>query len=117
MKRLWINLQKKLLNFESVSYFIFGVLTTLVDWISYRVMTRWWGIDYKAATAWSWAAAVIFAFITNKLFVFQSRSLKPKDVWSEFVPFVVCRIVTLYVYPGSYGGHGGRYGYPAGFYL
>ena len=95
MKRLWINLQKKLLNFESVSYFIFGVLTTLVDWISYRVMTRWWGIDYKASTAWSWAAAVIFAFITNKLFVFQSRSLKPKDVWSEFVPFVACRIVTL----------------------
>ena len=95
MKRLWINLQKKLLNFESVSYFIFGVLTTLVDWISYRVMTRWWGIDYKAATAWSWTAAVIFAFITNKLFVFQSRSLKPKDVWSEFVPFVACRIVTL----------------------
>lgn len=95
MKQLWTRLQKKMLNFESVSYVIFGVLTTLVDWISYRVMTRWWGIDYKAATAWAWAAAVLFAFVTNKLFVFRSRSLRPKDVWLEFVPFVACRFATL----------------------
>ena len=87
MKQLWTRLQKKLLNFESISYVIFGVLTTLVDWISYRVMTRWWGIDYKATTAWSWAAA--------ELFVFQSRSLRPKDVWLEFAPFVACRFATL----------------------
>ncbi len=94
MGQLWKGLKKKFVNYESVSYFIFGVLTTLVDWISYRVMTRLWGIDYKTATAGSWAAAVLFAFVTNKLFVFKSRSLKPKKVWSEFAPFVACRVAT-----------------------
>ena len=60
---------KKLVNRETISYLIFGVLTTLVDWISYWYMRRL-GIDYRAATAGSWAAAVLFAFVTNKLFVF-----------------------------------------------
>ena len=41
---------KKLVNRETISYLIFGVLTTLVDWISYWYMRRL-GIDYRAATA------------------------------------------------------------------
>ena len=90
MTSLW----KKLVNRETVSYFVFGVLTTLVDWVSYWVMTRLGQIDYRVATAGSWAAAVLFAFVTNKLFVFQSRSLHPRKVWSEFVPFVACRAAT-----------------------
>lgn len=94
MKKWLDGIRRKFVNFESVSYFIFGVLTTLVDWISYRIMTWFWGIDYRVATIWSWAAAVLFAFVTNKLFVFRSRSLNPGKVWSEFVPFVACRIAT-----------------------
>ena len=84
---------KKLVNRETISYLIFGVLTTLVDWISYWYMRRL-GIDYRAATAGSWAAAVLFAFVTNKLFVFASFDLHPKKVWAEFVPFVACRAAT-----------------------
>ena len=83
--KLW----KKLVNRETISYLIFGVLTTLVDWISYWYMRRV-GTDYRLATAGSWAAAVLFAFVTNKLFVFGSFDLHPKKVWSEFVPFVAC---------------------------
>ncbi|MFR2260149.1 MAG: GtrA family protein [Clostridium sp.] len=87
--KLW----KKLVNWETISYLIFGVLTTLVDWISYWYMRRV-GTDYRLATAGSWAAAVLFAFVTNKLFVFGSFDLHPKKVWSEFVPFVACRAAT-----------------------
>lgn len=94
MEHLWNRIKAMLVNTETVSYFIFGVLTTLVDWISYRVMTRSWNVDYRAATAGAWAAAVLFAFVTNKLFVFQSLSLKPGKVWAEFVPFVTCRMAT-----------------------
>ncbi len=89
LERIW----KKLVNRETISYVIFGVLTTLVDWLSYQYM-RQMEIDYRIATAGSWAAAVLFAFVTNKLFVFCSRSLHPKKVWSEFAPFVVCRAAT-----------------------
>ena len=78
--KLW----KKLVNRETISYLIFGVLTTLVDWISYWYMRRV-GTDYRLATAGSWAAAVLFAFVTNKLFVFGSFDLHPKDF--------ICKIV------------------------
>ena len=94
MKQLWNRLKSKLINYETISYLIFGVLTTLVDWISYGVMTRFWNMDYRIATAGSWVAAVLFAFVTNKLFVFRSHSLNPKKIWKEFVPFVTCRIAT-----------------------
>lgn len=89
IERLW----KKFVNRETISYFIFGVLTTLVDWVSYWLM-RQGNVDYRLATAGSWAAAVLFAFVTNKLFVFESRSLNPKKVWGEFASFVLCRAAT-----------------------
>lgn len=68
LERLW----KKFVNRETISYFIFGVLTTLVDWISYWLMRK----------------------AGNKLFVFCCLSLHPKKVWAEFVPFVICRVAT-----------------------
>lgn len=89
IERLW----KKFVNRETISYLIFGVLTTLVDWLSYWYM-RQMGIDYRVATADAWVAAVLFAFVTNKLFVFNSWNLRPKKVWQEFVPFVICRTAT-----------------------
>lgn len=83
----------KFVNRETISYVITGVMTTLVDWISYALMRRA-GIDYRLATAGSWAAAVLFAYVTNKFFVFRSMSLHPKTVWKEFVSFVLCRVAT-----------------------
>ncbi len=88
-EKLW----RKLVNRETVSYFITGVLTTLVDWVSYKLM-RNAGVDYRAATIGAWAAAVLFAYITNKFFVFRSMTLKPKAVWKEFSSFVACRVAT-----------------------
>ena len=89
IERLW----KKFVNRETVSYLIFGVLTTLTDWISYWVMRRA-GVDYRLSTIGSWAAAVLFAFVTNKLFVFNSWNLHPGQVWREFSSFVICRAAT-----------------------
>lgn len=89
ISKIW----KKLANPESVSYVIFGVLTTLIDWGSYRLF-RVVGIDYRMATALSWAAAVLFAFITNKLIVFRSLEMRPGLLWKEFVSFVTCRLAT-----------------------
>lgn len=89
VQRIW----NKFFNRENVSYLVFGVLTTLADWISYRMM-RLAGMDYRLATAGAWAVAVLFAFVTNKLFVFGSLSLRPVQVWKEFVAFVACRVAT-----------------------
>lgn len=85
--RLW----NQFVNRETVSYLIFGVLTTAVDWVVYMLIRDF---NYMAATMLGWAASVIFAFITNKLFVFQSQTLKPAEISKEFVSFATCRVLT-----------------------
>lgn len=89
MGKLWA----RFVNRETVSYFIFGVLTTAVDWLVYPLM-RWFGHSVALSSIASWAAAVIFAFVTNKLFVFQSYTFRPKELGREFVSFVSCRALT-----------------------
>lgn len=87
------NIWKKLASGEAVLYVIFGVLTTLVDWVSYAAFWAM-GMDYRVSTALSWAAAVLFAFVTNKLFVFRSFDMRPGYLWKEFTAFVACRLTT-----------------------
>lgn len=83
----------KLCNRESITYIIFGFLTTAVDWVTYALL---WavGADYRVSTALSWIAAVLFAFITNKFIVFRSFNIRLKFLWKEFVSFVACRAAT-----------------------
>lgn len=83
----------KLWSRESISYLIFGVLTTAVDWVSYTILWAM-GADYQVSTALSWIAAVLFAFITNKFFVFQSFNIRLQFLWKEFSSFVACRAAT-----------------------
>lgn len=89
----WVKLWEKFVNRETVSYFIFGVLTTAVDWLVYPLM-RLAGASVAWSSVVSWAAAVLFAYVTNKLFVFQSRTFNLKEIGKEFVSFVSCRALT-----------------------
>lgn len=52
-------------------------------------------MDPLAYNTIAWAAAVIFAFFTNKLFVFESRSFKPDILVKEFLIFVSARVLSL----------------------
>ena len=70
-----------LVNHEFVSYVFFGLLTTVVSMGSFYVFNELLGTEvflkdknYLAANALSWVAAVLFAFVTNKIFVFRSKS-------------------------------------------
>lgn len=93
LKETWNKLWNKFVNRETISYIIFGVLTTAVDWLVYPLM-RWGGHSVALSSTVSWAAAVLFAFITNKLFVFQSYNFRPKELFKEFLSFVSCRALT-----------------------
>ncbi|MDD2955719.1 MAG: GtrA family protein [Oscillospiraceae bacterium] len=77
---------------EVINYLFFGVLTTLVNLISYFVLTRLFRMDYMAATALSWLLSVLFAYVTNKLWVFESRDASPRAIARELVSFVGCRL-------------------------
>ena len=89
IKKIW----DKVMNREVISYLIFGVLTTLVNWVVYAAMVKV-HIDYRIATAAAWAVSVLFAFIVNKIFVFQSCNLRPAYVMKEITSFVACRAVS-----------------------
>lgn len=89
-------------NRETISYLVFGVLTTVVAIASYEVIKRLVSRGKKPsplviniATVGSWILAVAFAFVTNKLFVFQSESLEMAVVISEAVKFVGARLLSL----------------------
>ena len=59
---------------EIISYLFFGVATTVVSWIAYALAVRGLGMAVNPGNIFSWVVSVTFAFVTNKLWVFQSKS-------------------------------------------
>ncbi len=79
---------------EIIMYLIFGVATTVVSLVSYALFIKLLPLGITVASAFSWVIAVTFAFITNKLFVFESRSHEVKTVLREALSFFAARIVS-----------------------
>ncbi|MCI8950716.1 MAG: GtrA family protein [Lachnospiraceae bacterium] len=79
------------INYETISYFVCGVLTTLVDWASFWLMDEQWQADYRISTALSWMAAVVFAYVVNKLIVFRNFRFGPSYLWKEWWAFFAAR--------------------------
>ncbi len=76
---------------ETINYLIVGVLTTIVSITSYYLL-RTIINDYKICTVLSWIIAVLFAYVTNRIFVFKS---KEKRIFKEFISFIGSRIFSL----------------------
>ena len=85
---------KKLFKKEVIMYLIFGVLTTVVSWGTYTVFVNLCKMSVFWANLVSWVCAVTFAYITNKLWVFESKSWEIKFVLKEAVSFFASRGVT-----------------------
>lgn len=84
---------------EIIFYIIFGILTTAVSFVSYAVCTRLIYLQSEIAgiavsNVISWVCAVLFAFVTNKIWVFESRSGDVKTVLNELWKFIASRLVT-----------------------
>lgn len=79
---------------EIVMYVIFGVLTTLVSWISYTVLINLCSFSVFWSNFVSWILSISFAYITNKLWVFNSKSWMPKILLKEITTFVGSRGIT-----------------------
>ncbi len=105
---------EKVLQYEIISYLVFGVLTTVVNLLAYwlinltqgpdydkKVLFTVAGIDFRwiyLANAVAWVVAVLFSFITNKLFVFESRAKDAKTVLWELFSFFGARIVSFLLF-------------------
>ena len=89
---------KKNLNRETVLYIIFGVATTAVNYVVFYLLYNvlWSQSRSLEANAAAFVAAVIFAFVVNKLFVFESKSWSMDILKREIPSFLAARI-------GSFG--------------
>lgn len=79
---------------ESILYLVFGVLSTIVNIATYVFATRILNLGFLVSNWIAWVTAVIFAYITNKFFVFESTKKDIKFIAKEFGAFVSCRIVS-----------------------
>ena len=79
---------------EIVSYLLFGFLTTAVNWIVYTLCINGIGITMTLSNSFAWFVAVIFAYITNRRFVFVSKTHSIKGVVLEITLFFGARIVS-----------------------
>ncbi len=88
-------------------YFVFGVLTTLVNLVTFALLDKlidaeWpvkvfkWDFDLfdLFINVIAWVVAIVFAYVTNKLFVFHTRG----NVLKEFISFVVARLFTFFAF-------------------
>ncbi|MBE6947833.1 MAG: GtrA family protein [Ruminococcaceae bacterium] len=73
-------------------YLIFGGLTTAVNYAVYLPCYNWLAWPASVSNVLAWVAAVIFAFLTNKPFVFKSHDWSFKVVCGELTKFLGCRI-------------------------
>lgn len=79
-------------HWDIVSYLFFGVLTTAVNYVVYLPCYNIWGLSSALSNVIAWAAAVAFAYLTNKPFVFKSHDWSMKTVLPELAKFVACRV-------------------------
>ena len=79
-------------HWDVISYLFFGVLTTAVNYIVYLPCYNVLGLSGSASNAIAWVAAVAFAYLTNKPFVFRSFDWSAKTVIPELTKFVGCRV-------------------------
>ena len=82
---------------EIINYLIFGVLTTIVSLATkylllFTILDASNAIQLQIAIITSWITACLFAYITNRIWVFESKS---KEIIKEMVKFFISRLATL----------------------
>ena len=80
--------------YDVITYLIFGVLTTVVNYLVYLPVYNLLGLSAALSNAIAWVAAVAFAYLTNKPFVFKSHDWSMKTVVPELTKFVSCRVAS-----------------------
>lgn len=94
IKRCW-DLYKK--YEEGINYLVFGFLAFVLNYILYYVFESLLRMNYLGATGVSWVLTVIFAYWTNRTFVFKSKNVGTSSLLKEFISFIGARIATEFL--------------------
>lgn len=81
-------------HYDILAYLFFGVLTTVVNYVIYLPCYNLLQLSAAVSNAIAWVAAVAFAYVTNKPFVFRSHDWSAKTVVPELTKFVGSRVAS-----------------------
>ena len=79
---------------EIINYLVFGVLSTIVNFVTYFIFARLLNVDEVISSGLSWFFSVLFAYITNKIFVFESETKNIQEFIKEIVSFFLARVLS-----------------------
>lgn len=86
---------------EVIKYLIFGVLTTVVNFVAYYLFIYLFktseGMYGLVSNILANVVAILFAYFTNRNFVFESKSVGFKAITREIVSFFACRIFSMVI--------------------
>lgn len=88
---------KKVCNKETILYVVFGIITTAVDFAVFSVLYFFLGLDEVLSNTLAWIMAVVVAFVTNKVIVFNSIDCGTKELFKEIVSFTLARVASLVI--------------------
>ncbi|AKL86825.1 YwcD [Bacillus atrophaeus UCMB-5137] len=78
-----------------IMYIIMGIFTTAVNISSFYFLVEILDTDYKTATVIAWILSVLFAYITNKIYVFQQKTSDMRSLMRELTAFFSVRLLSL----------------------
>lgn len=79
---------------ECISYIIFGTLTTVVNFAVYFMLAQLIGLPTVTSNLTATVVSILFAYITNKIYVFKSKSNTFKELIAEMLKFFEGRVAT-----------------------
>lgn len=79
---------------DIILFVFFGGCTTLVNVVSYFICSRIYHLSVTASTIAAWTLAVMFAYVTNRKYVFKSENTTVKSITIEFGAFLSSRLLT-----------------------
>lgn len=87
---------------DQLLYLFFGALTTLVNLVAFYLLTeKPWQINVTVGNVISIILAILFAYVTNKIWVFNSKTEGAKELFAEFARFVGGRMSTMIIEVGG----------------
>ena len=101
MKTIMQKIRAAVSNREVILYLVFGVLTTAVDWLISFILYRT-EMNLHLANTLAWVGAVLFAYVTNRIWVFESRKTGIGAITLELIAFAGGRVATLLMQEGIF---------------
>lgn len=83
-------------HLEGMRYLAFGFFSTVINIVTFK-LCKMAGIGTIISNVIAWIVAVVFAYLTNKAIVFESKTESMKSLFKEFVSFIGARVFTLVV--------------------